>query len=235
MRDLTPICLGFWPKVSCRGGALPRCWLGSLGNTASEDEDGGENGSYHDKDADDHDDIYIHFDSVCNFQLFVLPFSWLLYSLQFHSGEKGSCEARLPRPSSPVLLWQKAVQRQPNQLVFVLLIFIGDAFPRERYDVFYSLQAPEAAVLTFESKTQSTSFGFQRLVSAEFFVEIDVGPKNGTEESRSTLCFLDRTGVCVNLSTLGILMQLLLANKGGSDIIRQCFCEKVLLNDAECF
>ena len=115
------------------------------------------------------------------------------------------------------------------------LCFIGDAFPRERYDVFYSLQAPEAAVLTFESKTQSTSFGFQRLVSAEFFVEIDVGPKNGTEESRSTLCFLDRTGVCVNLSTLGILMQLLLAKKGGSDIIRQCFCEKVLLNDAECF
>ena len=64
MRDLTPICLGFWPKVSCREGALPRCWLGSLGNTASEDEDGDENGSYHDKDADDHDDIYIHFDSV---------------------------------------------------------------------------------------------------------------------------------------------------------------------------
>ena len=31
-----------------------------------------------------------------------------------------------------------------------------------------------------------------------------MGPKNGTEESRSTLCFLDRTGVCVNLSTLGV-------------------------------
>ena len=120
MRDLTPICLGFWPKVSCRGGALPRCWLGSLGNTASEDEDGGENGSYHDKDADDHDDIYIHFDSVTFNCLFCLSAGFVFFAI--HSGEKDSCEARLPRPSSPVLLWQKAVQRQPNQLVFVLLL-----------------------------------------------------------------------------------------------------------------
>ena len=88
---------------------------GFVGNTASEeDEDGDENGSDHEKDVYDHDDIYIQFDSL-TFNFF-LPLGWLLYSLQFIPG-KASCdsEARLPRPSSPVLLWQKAVQRQPNE------------------------------------------------------------------------------------------------------------------------
>lgn len=95
MRDLTPICLGFLSKVSCRGGALPRCWLGSLGNTASEDEDGDENGSYHQWQRCGWSRWYLHSLWLCNFQLFVLPFSWLLHSLQFHSGEKAPVTVKL--------------------------------------------------------------------------------------------------------------------------------------------